>query len=260
MAPLYASWSLISIASRFIDVRLFFFFFCEWTAEEERGRETGRFVIGRHGLTSPPPWRYAPIHKEGKNRNNPEQQHSERERETERGDWADRPRGLVRLQCADRYRRTEVWRAVGAQQRRETIPDSEAYTHTHIQPGRDGGPGRDGLPGGEAVLKGRQRQVPTAGLPLLPRLQRGAHPRRRQCPLQHHSPPQGQGLRAQPGPDTGRGRGGARPPPLRDVLRRGAVRREDAGRWDGEGGQHTDSGAQRSLQGLLRHTDIPAQR
>jgi len=124
----------------------------------------------------------------------------------------------------------------------------------------DGGPGRDGLSGGEALPQGRQRQVPAAGLPLLPRLQRGTHPRRRQRPLQHHRPPQSQGLRAQPGPDPGRGRGGARPPALRDVLRRGSVRREDAGLRHREGGQHADAGAQRSVRGLLRHADIPAQR
>lgn len=102
--------------------------------------------------------------------------------------------------------------------------------------------------------------MPAAGLPLFPRVQRGAHTGRRQRPLQHHRPPQGEGLRAEPGPDPGRGRGGPSPPAFRDVLRRSAVRREDAGLGNGEGGQHLDAGAPRAVQGRPRHAHISAQR
>lgn len=102
--------------------------------------------------------------------------------------------------------------------------------------------------------------MPAAGLPLLPRLQRGPHPRRRQRPLQHHRPEEGQGLRAEPGPDSGRGRGGPGPPALRDVLRRGAVRRADTGRGLGEGGQHGERGAARAVQGRTGNAHLPAQR
>ena len=119
---------------------------------------------------------------------------------------------------------------------------------------------RDGLLGAQAAPEGRQRQVPAAGLPLVPRVQRGAHPRSRERALQHDRAPPGEGLRAQPGPDPGRGRGGARPPALRDVLRGGAVRREDTGRGHGEGGQHRDAGADRAVRGLVLHGHVPAQR